>query len=81
MFIMPDNPSEHESNMGNTLPTKTELEDPEIHTYLSVYDYVIPFIAIFIVLVNFTVVISSGLLIKKGKYILFFFNTCALIIT
>ncbi|XP_066157674.1 glucose-dependent insulinotropic receptor-like [Euwallacea fornicatus] len=65
MFVESDNTANHVSNMGNSFLTATELEDPEVNTYLSVYDYVIPVVATFIILINLSVVVSSGLLIQK----------------
>ncbi|KAH1006638.1 hypothetical protein HUJ05_007350 [Dendroctonus ponderosae] len=65
MFTSADSTAQHEANMGNSLPTDSELDDPQVNRYLTVYDYVIPLVGAVLVLVNFSVVVSSGLLIRK----------------
>lgn len=67
VYFHSDNDANHVANMGNSLLTPAELEDEEVKAYLSLYDYVIPVVAVFIVFINLSVVISSGLLIKKRK--------------
>ncbi|CAH1126673.1 unnamed protein product [Ceutorhynchus assimilis] len=67
--------------MGNSFPTDPKLEDAEDHAFLSVYTYVIPFVAGFVILINFSVVVSSGLLIKKRvepRYTYLFLGNVAL---
>lgn len=67
-FANADSSAQHAANMGNSLPTDSELEDPQVNRYLSAYDYVIPLVGAILVLVNFSVVVSSGLLIRKRKF-------------
>ncbi|KAF7280696.1 hypothetical protein GWI33_005553 [Rhynchophorus ferrugineus] len=58
---MGDNPV-----MASDLNNAVENADPDTETYLTLYDYAIPLLGLFVIVINFIVMLSSGLLIKKG---------------
>lgn len=46
-----------------------DVNDPNVKNQLVLYDVLIPSLGALIILLNLAVVISSGLILKKGKYI------------
>lgn len=54
-------------DIGISLTTEAVEAASTVHVQLRLYDIFIPLLGIFIILLNLLVVISSGIILKKGK--------------
>lgn len=55
------------TNLTEKLNSEPNTYKP--NTQLRLYDILIPLIGVLVIIINFIVVISSGLILKKGKYL------------
>lgn len=52
-----------------TVAQSFNITKPSLKTQLLLYDILIPSLGTIIILLNFAVVVSSGLILKKGNYL------------
>lgn len=66
-LVMDSSSGPSDMDGGDGMETTTLKSVYEASRVLGLYDIFIPLLGVFIIVLNFAVVVSSGLILKKGK--------------